>query len=116
MRNLYLKGGYRRDGGEGSDGDGPEPAGWGILVTDLGGGLAPFPEGPQTLFAHQVESRDLALAQIEGDFVVDKRIVKADGGGILPVGGEVEAAEAGPINSTQAHRARFATGVDFAIF
>ena len=87
----------------------------GILVADLGGGLAPFPEGLQTLFAHQVEGGDLALVKIESDFVVDKRIVKADGGGILPIGGEVEAAEAGPIDGTQAHRARLATGVDFAI-
>src|ERR1051326_2121497 len=48
------------------------------------------------------------------DFLVNKFIIKLYGGGIIPGVGIDHAFRTGPVNGTQAHGTRFATGINFA--
>src|SRR6266403_2825042 len=81
-------------------------------ITDLAGILLPRSKCRQCFLAHHVNHGNLTLRVRLGDFRVDSGIIKADFGSVCCEIAKVNLANPGPVDCAQAHRARFAGGVE----
>src|ERR1700737_1720269 len=81
-------------------------------ITDLAWVLLPHSKCRQCFLAHHANHGNLTFGVRLGDFRVDCGIVKADFGSVCCEVAKVDFANPGPVDCAQAHRARFAGGVE----
>ena len=62
-----------------------------------------------------LQGGDRAFFRSQGELGVEVDVVEADGGGVFDTKSIVDPLDACPVDGAEAHRARFAGGVDFAV-
>src|SRR2546430_139183 len=85
-----------------------------FLVRDLVRFGGPFAEEVGGGGGGELLHGERAGGEVEGDLLVNKIVVEADPGGVLPSGGKINAIEPRPINRGETHRTGLATGVEDA--